>query len=427
MALGPETEQIEYKKSTGELKEGIVSVASMLNKHGSCELYFGVKNDGGIIGQQIGDSTLRDISQAINTSIKPQIIPTISLILMDDKNVIKVTATGNEKPYSAYGKYYMRSADEDREITPAQLRNLMLADTVKSITAIKAENQALIFNQLQSLYITKGMSVNPDAFAKNTGLLTSDGSYNLMAEILADNNPYSIKVARFDGTDKSKLIMRNEYGYKCMLLAMQQASDYMDAINETWVDLSSDPERSEQSTFDADCFREAWGNACLHNQWSSQVSPAIYIYDDRIEVVSTGGLPADYSTDEFFLGVSHPVNIGLQKIMGQLNFAEQTGHGVPLIVKKYGREAFTITEHSIIVTIPLNKKKTAVDHPASLSKAQAAVLDLIRHDSSITVAILAQKMQLSDSRINQILRQLRENGLLKREGGKRAGKWIIIE
>jgi len=29
-----ETELVEYKKTTGELKEGIVSLASMLNKNG---------------------------------------------------------------------------------------------------------------------------------------------------------------------------------------------------------------------------------------------------------------------------------------------------------------------------------------------------------------------------------------------------------
>jgi predicted HTH transcriptional regulator len=51
--IGEETEQIEFKKSTGELKEGIISIASILNKHGSGALYFGVKNNGDVIGQEI--------------------------------------------------------------------------------------------------------------------------------------------------------------------------------------------------------------------------------------------------------------------------------------------------------------------------------------------------------------------------------------
>lgn len=117
MSLGTENEQIEFKKSTSELKEGIQSLSSMLNKSGKGVLYFGVKNNGEIIGQLIGENTLRDISQAIANNIKPQIIPTIEAIYLEEKTFIKVTCEGNEKPYSAYGRYYIRSADEDREIT----------------------------------------------------------------------------------------------------------------------------------------------------------------------------------------------------------------------------------------------------------------------------------------------------------------------
>lgn len=38
--IGIETERVEYKKTTGELKEAITSIVAILNKHGSGELYF---------------------------------------------------------------------------------------------------------------------------------------------------------------------------------------------------------------------------------------------------------------------------------------------------------------------------------------------------------------------------------------------------
>ena len=43
MNLGMETETLEYKKSTGEMKEAVISIASILNKHQKGELYFGVR------------------------------------------------------------------------------------------------------------------------------------------------------------------------------------------------------------------------------------------------------------------------------------------------------------------------------------------------------------------------------------------------
>lgn len=51
MNLGPENEVTEYKRSTSELKEGVASIASILNKHGEGELYFGVKNNGDVCGR----------------------------------------------------------------------------------------------------------------------------------------------------------------------------------------------------------------------------------------------------------------------------------------------------------------------------------------------------------------------------------------
>lgn len=48
--LGTETETLEFKKTTGELKEGIISLSSMLNKNGHGVLYFGVKDSGDVGG-----------------------------------------------------------------------------------------------------------------------------------------------------------------------------------------------------------------------------------------------------------------------------------------------------------------------------------------------------------------------------------------
>lgn len=45
----------------------------------------------------------------------------------------------------------------------------------------------------------------------------------------------------------------------------------------------------------------------------------------------------------------------LQRIFIQLGFAEQTGRGIPIIIQKYGEQAFDINENYVNVTIPFNK------------------------------------------------------------------------
>lgn len=117
MNFGQETEEVEFKESTNELKEGIRSLVSMLNKSQHGTLYFGVKDNGDAIGQQIGKQTIRDISQAISTNIESAVIPTISIVegTPENKQVIKIEVSGTDIPYSAYGQYLIRSADEDKK------------------------------------------------------------------------------------------------------------------------------------------------------------------------------------------------------------------------------------------------------------------------------------------------------------------------
>ena len=70
--------------------------------------------------------------------------------------------------------------------------------------------------------LKKGFSINETTFAENFHLLTKDGDYNKMAELLADKNETSIKVVRFKGKEKADgIALRNEYGEKCLVIAMK--------------------------------------------------------------------------------------------------------------------------------------------------------------------------------------------------------------
>jgi ATP-dependent DNA helicase RecG len=65
MSLDFENEQLEFKKTIAELNEACISIGAILNKHKKGLLYFGVANDGTVLGHQIGKETIRDISRRI--------------------------------------------------------------------------------------------------------------------------------------------------------------------------------------------------------------------------------------------------------------------------------------------------------------------------------------------------------------------------
>ena len=432
MNLGMENETLEFKKSTSELDEGVISLSSMLNKHGEGTLYFGVKNDGTVIGQKdINESTLRDVSRKVAEGIKPQVIPEISLQLIDDKKIIKVTVKGNANIYSAFERYYIRSFDEDKKVSPDMLRELINSkgepDLIVNEPTIRND---LTFETLKGLYLIKGHKINDEQFENNLKLYTNDGRFNYMAELLSDNNDISIKVVTFAGKDKTVMLKRTEYGMKCLISAVNEVLEYMDVINETKVKLGG-KKRIEENYFDYACFKEAWLNACIHTRWIEKIPPAVYIFDDRIEIVSNGGLPKALNKTDFFKGVSKPVNQALLNIFTNLDLIDQTGHGVPLIINKYGEQAFYISDNTIIVTIPINKELLEkVDKPndeIALSETEQKVYNCIRKNANITISELSDKVSIGDRQVMRVLNSLKDKNIIRREGSNKNGVWKIVE
>lgn len=91
MNFGNESEIVEFKKSTSELKEEITSLIAMLNKHNEGTLYFGINNNGDVVGQKdITENTLRNISRAISAYVEPLVVLHISVEYINDKSIIKI-------------------------------------------------------------------------------------------------------------------------------------------------------------------------------------------------------------------------------------------------------------------------------------------------------------------------------------------------
>jgi ATP-dependent DNA helicase RecG len=66
-----ESETVELKKSTSELKEAVISIVAMLNKHQRGEVWFGVKNDGTVVGQGRFSQTGRAVQKDVIKRLTP--------------------------------------------------------------------------------------------------------------------------------------------------------------------------------------------------------------------------------------------------------------------------------------------------------------------------------------------------------------------
>lgn len=228
---------------------------------------------------------------------------------------------------------------------------------VPTITNTESQYQELTFEQLFVYYGIRGITLNKRTFRKNLGLLTNDGKYNMLAQLLSDQPHIPIRFSLFTGKTKaSTMYAVREFGNMCLLMSLDRVLEYGEVLNVPQADERNRiVERKEVMLFNQDAFREAVINAYVHNQWVTGNEPMFTVYEDRIEILSRGTLAPEQTIDGFFAGESVPVNEKLAEIFLQLHISEKSGRGVPKIIEIYGRNAFEFRDNSIVVTIPFER------------------------------------------------------------------------
>lgn len=306
-------------------------------------------------------------------------------------------------------------------------RYLKTLNIVKpTIEEMTSKTQKLTINVLKIYLDEKQISYEKDSFAETFKLLDKDGKYNEMAYLLSDQFDESIKVCRFKG-DGGNLVMRKEFGKGCIFKIFNEVKDYMQSqqnIVKTYFDNGI---RRDEYLYNQVAFVEAWKNAILHNDYVERQYPQIYLYDDRLEVLSHGYALKNDTLDEFIRGVSRPINLQSAKIALNLDITDQTGKGNKDIVRTYGKEAFDILDNTLIVKIPYNKLALEIEKVSTNAKNDAKnleekLIDLINENNGITKIIMAERTGVSKATVE---RCIKASNRIFYVGSKKGGHWEI--
>ena len=301
MNLGMEDEYTEHKRSTSELREGMESVASILNKHGHGTLYFGVRpSDGEVVGQDVSEKTLRDISQAFTNHIEPRVYPTIEhLVTEDGKSYVKAVFSGSERPYSCDGRYRIRSADEDLPMNQSSLRMLIQDEYFRQHPWDREPSERPLSdvdeNELRK-FIERGQERGRISFEyegvertlQSLGLLLPDGRMTNAAEVLfCPSIDIQVKMGVFvDHRRTDVLDMQHESGTLFSLVDMAERY-IISNIRRRFV-LTGARTRDEVPEIPRKAIREALLNAYAHRIWHRSGYVQIDIYHDAVDIISPG-------------------------------------------------------------------------------------------------------------------------------------------
>jgi len=428
-----ESNRIEYKSQLNDRFER--TVVSFLNYTGGGEILIGVRDDGVAVGVHDADAIQLQIVDRIRNNIRPQTLGLFDVTLthIDDKDIIRVIVScGQQRPYyiRKYGMSekgcFVRVGSSVQPMPEQMIEELIAKRQQITLQTMNAPRQSLTFKQLCIYYEEKNFQPT-EQFIENLDLRQSNSEYNYVGYLLADENGISIKVAAYAGSDKVDLLETREYGNRCLITATQRVLDRLDSENRTFAKITS-KNRIEKERVNSIALREAVINAIVHNDYTKGV-PLIEIFSDKIVVTSCGGLVSDLSEEDFFKCRSMPRNRELMRVFRDMELVEQIGSGMSRILKVYDRSIFEISPSFTVVTFPFEEAfiKQYDKINDKINDKISSTLDLLRYNPTATIPDLIEVTGKSQSTISRELKEYQESGLLRREGSKKTGRWVVAQ
>lgn len=442
MKIGEESELIEFKTSTGERKEAVESICAILNKHTKGTLYFGIDDNGFVIGQkQISDSTKKDISRTISEMLEPKIVPTIEILNIEGKEVIKVSFYGNNRPYSVNGKYLIRIGTENRRMSNDELKRLIKNDDYSSKWEEELTNYTLDDlddNSMIDFYksarecgrldlkeykkekLLTILELSKDGFIKNGGyaLFGKNAKIGLKLAVYATEN----KVTFLD----LKLLNGNIYSL------VGEALNYVLGHINWKVEIGS-RKREETPEIPEKALREIIVNAFAHANYESMPEIEIGIHPNKIEIYNPGTFPEDLTPLDFINKnlPSYKRNKLILDVLFRSKDVEKGGTGFQRVNEyclsqsiswNYRKVAYGFFFEFIRTNVHLN-----VQIKEPLTEQEQSVFNLIRYNEKIAKAEIAKRINKSEKTVQRIIASLLNCNLIVRVGSNKDGYWKINE
>lgn len=453
-----ESECVELKKSTSELKQAIISIVAMLNNHQKGNLYFGIKDSGEPIGQQISNQTIRDVSKIISENIEPKIYPTVSRVIVQDKECIHVGFEGNDLPYFAFGRAYMRVGDEDRQLSQKEIKNIILKIEEKNNRwEERASNIGYedIDEETLKNFVRKGIKkgriifeyTNKEDVLRKLNLITGDGKIKNAAYVLFGKEPFiQLRVAIFATNEKTTFLDMQDF--KGNIFRLIDSGEQYIAKNIRWSANFNTGSftREDIPEVPIRAMRELLCNSFCHRAWNEPYDNNIAIYKDRIEICNPGFFTDEATPEDYIIGQepSRPRNPLIAQIIYLSGEIEKWGSGIKNVYNMCKEDKIQIkfenrkTAFFVVVyrkdldgLVENTEKNMNPNVPVSgtingtINGTLKAILQQIKIKSNITQTEISNVTGIPLRTVKRNINTLKEMGIIERVGARKNGYWKI--
>ena len=465
LAAYGESEILEFKQTTGQRRKGAQTLCAMLNQQGG-RVLFGVMPDGRVVGQQVSDRTLEEVGAEIR-EIDPSAFPAIERIPVAGALEIVVVSVnpGAAKPYRYRGKAYRRVGNTTLEMR-SEAYNRMLFERMHSEQ--RWENQPATGWSVEDLdeaeirrtveeAIRRGRLEDPGTRAP-AELLRGLGLFRdgvlLRAAVSLFGNAQRIefempqgllRVARFRGIDRTEFLDNRQFHGNVFSLLRTAERFLRDTLPIAGRIEADRFERTDEPLVPTLAMREALANALCHRDYSiGGGSVGVALYDDRLEITSSGTLHFGLTPEKLFAPhESLPWNPLIARTFYRRGIIEEWGRGtlkMAELTAAAGLPRLEIEDAGGCVTVRFRHGRvTPVRLPATvdagsfggqeagdLSERRQALLALLDHAGrSLALREIRGRLwpQATERQLRRDLAFLKAKGLIAPTGHGRGARW----
>ena len=437
-----ENKTTEFKREyMDDIKYAVIAFA---NTDGG-KIYIGMHDDGTVKGLDDVDETMLRLTNMIRDVVRPDITMFMEcdVEIIDEKKVVVLTIQrGTARPYYLHGKgvrpegVYVRQGASSVPASETAILNMIKETSGERYEDGRSINQQLTFQKTASYFKKKNVEFG-EKQKRTLNMISEDGTYSNLGMLLSDQCSHTIKMAVFEGSKKSVFRDRRELSGS-LLEQLEEAYAYIDHFNRTRAEFVG-LDRIDKRDYPSEALREALLNAIVHREYAMSGSTLISIFDDRIEIITIGGLVRGISFDDIMLGVSVLRNEHLANVFYRLKLIEAYGTGMLKINESYAdyevKPKIEVTNHAFKITLPNtnfvlhdtnSEIQKTVPVKESLEKTrEEMVIGLFEHRDSIVRKDVEDILKVSQATAILILRKMVKQEIILKEGSGKCLRYYL--
>ena len=365
---GGESDRVEFKESLSggvseSAREAICAFSNDLPGHEAPgAVFIGIKDDGSPTGVSVSDETLRQLAdmKTDGNILPPPSLTVRRLIHRGEAIAAVVVHPSDSPPVRLRGRIHVRvgprrgiATAQDERVLNERRRHKDIPFDIHPIPSANLNDLDMLYFERE--YLTRAFardvleandrSIEEQLAATKMIHSLDDPTPTVLGILILGRNPQDflpgsyVQFLRFDGVDSFDFIDTQDIRGAVPDI-LRRLDDKLNAHNQTAVDFVSGPIERRTHHYPIPAVQQIVRNTVMHRTYESTNAPVhVHWYDDRIEVISPGGLFGRITPDRIGTrGLVDYRNPNLAEAMRTLGFVQRFGSGIPL-ARRLLREA----------------------------------------------------------------------------------------